>query len=105
DTFLILDNVGTDKITGTFANLPEGKKFYSNGVEYQITYVSGDGNDVRLTVTSLERQVVNFGATQRSRVARIDLHDAAGIDVALLNAPGGVVLTRTGSGLATVVQS
>ena len=36
-------------ITGTFAGLPEGAKFTSNGRTYRITYQGGDGNDVVVT--------------------------------------------------------
>jgi len=105
DTFLIVDNDGTDAVAGTFAGLPQGSKFYSKGVEYQIDYASGSGNDVRVTVTSLESVIVNTGAAQRSRLTSIELHFATAFDAALLAAPGGAVLTRTGGGPAVTVQT
>jgi autotransporter-associated beta strand protein len=56
DTFTIIDNDGTDAITGTFAGLPEGATFSvtnpnsGNTFGMQITYTGGtDGNDVVLT--------------------------------------------------------
>ncbi|HEY2798262.1 MAG TPA: hypothetical protein VGK26_10270 [Thermoanaerobaculia bacterium] len=48
DAFTIISN-GGGVVTGTFAGLPEGATFTSNGRTYQITYVGGDGNDVVVT--------------------------------------------------------
>lgn len=48
--FTIVRNDGTDAVTGTFWMLPEGAIFTSDGVDFQISYVGGDGNDVTLTV-------------------------------------------------------
>ena len=54
DSFLVLDNDGTDAIEGEFAGLPEGAIFDAvcdtEIVPFQITYIGGDGNDVVLTV-------------------------------------------------------
>ncbi len=52
-TYTIITNDGTDAITGTFLNLPEGATFDSGGYVYQITYKGGDGNDVVLTVKTV----------------------------------------------------
>jgi hypothetical protein len=53
DSFTIVNNDGTDAITGTFNGLPEGKVFtIPSGTQagtYQITCQGGDGNDVVLT--------------------------------------------------------
>lgn len=56
DTFTIIDNDGTDAVTGSFSN-PDGGGAWLEGVEanagavtYSISYVGGDGNDVVLTV-------------------------------------------------------
>ena len=48
--FTIVDNDGTDAVTGTFTSLPEGAMFTSGGVDFQISYVGGTGNDITLTV-------------------------------------------------------
>src|ERR1051325_10878324 len=47
-TVLVIDNDGSDAVNGTFANLPEGGKFYLFGT-YGISYHGGDGNDVVIT--------------------------------------------------------
>lgn len=53
ETFTILNNDGSDPVTGTFAGLPEGAVFNAGGYGFQISYVGGDGNDVVLTALSL----------------------------------------------------
>lgn len=50
NTFEIITNTGGNPINGTFANAPEGSVL--NGfcdVQFRITYIGGDGNDVVLT--------------------------------------------------------
>ncbi|MBL8814898.1 MAG: hypothetical protein JNL58_02625 [Planctomyces sp.] len=44
--FRILDNQSELPVTGTFNGLPEGAVFNVSGVDLQITYVGGDGNDI-----------------------------------------------------------
>lgn len=53
-TFLVLANDGTDPIVGTFAGLPEGNTTNFGLAQFQISYAGGDGNDVALTVTSVQ---------------------------------------------------
>lgn len=48
--FVIVDNDGSDAVTGTFRDAPEGSTINIDGVEFSISYVGGDGNDVELTV-------------------------------------------------------
>jgi hypothetical protein len=45
----LIDNDGTDPVSGTFANMPEGFGFYQSYISLQISYHGGDGNDVTLT--------------------------------------------------------
>ena len=50
--FTIIDNQGnaSTPVNGTFQGLAEGAVFVQNGVQFRISYVGGDGNDVTLTV-------------------------------------------------------
>jgi hypothetical protein len=48
-TFVIIINDGTDPVSGTFANLPEGATARIGGKPFTISYRGGDGNDVVLT--------------------------------------------------------
>ncbi len=48
DSFVIVNNDGSDAILGTFSGLAEGAILTVNGVNKRITYIGGDGNDVVL---------------------------------------------------------
>lgn len=49
----LIDNDGNaDPVVGTFDGLAEGDSVTINGVDFTISYVGGDGNDVTLTETS-----------------------------------------------------
>jgi hypothetical protein len=49
-TFVIIDNDGSDAVSGVFAGLPEGTTFRVGETTLYISYVGGTGNDVVLTV-------------------------------------------------------
>jgi autotransporter-associated beta strand protein/YD repeat-containing protein len=49
DQIVLINNDGTDAVTGTFNNLPEGSAVVVNGVTYVLSYHGGTGNDVVLT--------------------------------------------------------
>ncbi len=53
NTFIIVNNDGTDLVIGTFNGLPQGAtipNFLGSGLPASITYTGGTGNDVVLTV-------------------------------------------------------
>lgn len=53
-TYTIVNNDGSDAVTGTFVGLPEGASFTAgDGFVYRISYVGGSGNDVVLTVLTV----------------------------------------------------
>ena len=59
-SFTLVNNDGSDAITGTFTGLAEGAEFTFNGIPMQITYVGGtDSNDVVLRVYMPEIVVHN----------------------------------------------
>jgi hypothetical protein len=52
DTYLLVENAGTDAVSGTFARLPEGGSFGggpTGDVRFAVSYKAGDGNDVAMT--------------------------------------------------------
>ena len=53
NSYTIIQNDGSDPISGGFANLPEGATFIVQDAVFKITYKGGDGNDVVLTQSSL----------------------------------------------------
>ena len=48
--FTLISNTATTTISGTFANLSEGLIFSIGPNTYRVSYHSGDGNDLTLTV-------------------------------------------------------
>ncbi|MDB5352689.1 MAG: hypothetical protein JWN86_3936 [Planctomycetota bacterium] len=52
DKLVILNNDGSDAVTGTFAGLGEGATYTVGTKQFLITYVGGDGNDVELDFVS-----------------------------------------------------
>ncbi|MEO8148744.1 MAG: hypothetical protein ABI723_13960, partial [Bacteroidia bacterium] len=60
EIFIILDNDGTDAITGTFAGLPEGatiNNFLGSTKKAFISYIGGTGNDAVITVCNLTASI------------------------------------------------
>jgi fibronectin-binding autotransporter adhesin len=48
DQYTIINNDGSDAVTGSFTGLPQGKKLYIGQELFQISYTGGSGNDVVL---------------------------------------------------------
>ncbi len=48
-SFLLVNNTGTQPITGTFDGLPEGSILTVGKYTFKVSYVGGDGNDLVLT--------------------------------------------------------
>ncbi len=51
NTFVIVNNDGSDPVSGISSGLPEGSTFTVSGTTFSISYVGGTGNDVVLTVS------------------------------------------------------
>ena len=65
--FMLIQNDGNDPINGTFAGLPEGVTFKFGGRQWQITYHGGTGNDVVLTLLTLQLPLrVDYSAINRT---------------------------------------
>lgn len=56
--YRIIDNTGSQAVSGTFKDLPEGAKFFQSGVPWSITYNGGSGNDA--VVTALQPDLRPF---------------------------------------------
>jgi hypothetical protein len=61
DNFIIIDNDGSDAITGQFNGLAEGATFTLGVAHYTITYHGGDGNDVVLLAANDPPVLNGFG--------------------------------------------
>jgi autotransporter-associated beta strand protein len=103
----LIDNDGSDPVTGTFANLPQGATLLAGGQLFRISYTGGNGNDVVLTRTggpSVLSTQVNDGSAQRSRVTSVSVTFSAQVTFAgtIANA---FTLARTGGGAVTFAAS
>ena len=87
EAYTIIKNDGSDGVTGTFANLPEGATFTVGGNVFQVTYKGGDGNDVVLIVKSVP-------ATPDTGFGLIYSHPVIGLIGAFLIAGGLYGLSR-----------
>lgn len=52
-SYTIIENDGSDAVTGTFTGLAQNATFTASGVVYRINYSGGTGNDVVLSVVSV----------------------------------------------------
>jgi hypothetical protein len=114
-TFIIINNDGTDAITGTFNGLPEGaiiNNFLGTGKTASISYVGGTGNDVTITspssapiITAAAPLVRQQGAAAiNSVIATVsDPNQGAGsVTVTALNVPTGISITNIVNANGTV---
>lgn len=47
---IIINNDGDDAIQGTFTDLPEGALISQNDINFKVSYIGGDGNDLTLSI-------------------------------------------------------
>jgi hypothetical protein len=97
DSFTIIDNDGTDPVSGTFAGFPEGAAIFAGGFELQVTYAGGTGNDVVLTVVDAPIIVANTNNSGplSLRQAIMDANSTPGADVIAfyISGPGSHLIT------------
>lgn len=97
--FVIINNDGSDAITGTFQGLANGATVTVDGVTYTINYAGGDGNDVVLTVTGLTSSAAAAAAASAAKapdtgVFKINTYPALGILVTVLCSVGLGLIAR-----------
>ena len=109
DTFVIIDNDGTDPVVGTFAGLAEGARLTADGQPFQISYVGGTGNDVVLTRVEPEPPKalsvrIGDGSAQRSRVTSLTVTFDSQLTFAG-SVASAFALTRDSDGATVVITS
>ncbi|MGE7415087.1 Calx-beta domain-containing protein [Methylobacterium tarhaniae] len=62
----IINNDGTDAVSGTFAGLAQGATLTADGHAFQINYQGGDGNDVTLTSVAPSLSLSASGPTTKA---------------------------------------
>lgn len=69
NSFTIIDNDGSDAVTGTFAGLAEAATANVSGTPFRITYIGGTGNDVVLTqLTTTQRPLLKIAPANVTNV-------------------------------------
>jgi autotransporter-associated beta strand protein len=91
NSFTVINNDGTDPVTGTFAGLAEGATVTVGGHAFTVSYKGGDGNDVVLTATN--QQAVTVTLTSDPNPSR----KGQAVTLAAAVAPAGGTGTPTGT--------
>jgi len=59
-TFKVIQNDGTDAVSGTFSGVAEGGLYKTGGMEFNVTYAGGTGNDVNIQLPLSRHAVADF---------------------------------------------
>jgi autotransporter-associated beta strand protein len=89
--FTIINNDGTDPISGIFTGYPEGATFQQSGYAVSISYVGGTGNDVVLTLTSIPGAAVSSTVTAGDGSHGIDPNGCNNFSLVVTNQIGAVM--------------
>ncbi|HEV3483899.1 MAG TPA: Ig-like domain-containing protein, partial [Vicinamibacterales bacterium] len=97
DAFLIINNDGTDPVSGTFDSLPEGATVFGQGnFDYRISYVGGSGNDVVLTAVAVSTTTTVTSSPNPAPIGHTVTFTATVTPVAGNTTPTGTVTFRDG---------
>jgi autotransporter-associated beta strand protein len=99
--FTILDNNGTDAVTGAFDSLANGAVTNVNGIPMRISYSGLTGNDVTLTVTNLPVRGSTASVVTGNGDGRIDPNECNQLFLRVTNATG-VALTNVQGALSSI---
>lgn len=77
--FTIIDNTGTDPVSGTFKNLPEMSLISIAGHDFRITYKGGTGNDIKLVDDRTQPLVITSPETAITLVGKPYSYTITGI--------------------------
>jgi hypothetical protein len=106
-TFILINNDGSDAVSGTFAGLPQNAQFSRLGMRWQINYAGGDGNDPAVTVVALLPPAftsflvqAGTGPLAGKDVVDIDFTGVAGVQYDLEASPDMINWTLRQTGVA-----
>jgi autotransporter-associated beta strand protein len=83
--FVIINNDGTDPITGTFNGLTNGSTLSVGGFKYSVNYAGGTGNDVVLTLTDVPAGQAGSSVLSGNGNAAIDPNECASLNLVISN--------------------
>jgi acetyl esterase/lipase len=105
DTFIVIDNDGTDPISGLFNTpcfgcagtpIPEGSTITNGGYSFRISYHGGDGNDVAVTaIATTTTSVVTAPSTTyygQGTTATATVNTSSGTATGSVTFTGGAVV-------------
>ncbi|MDR3378239.1 MAG: autotransporter-associated beta strand repeat-containing protein [Verrucomicrobiae bacterium] len=101
--FTIINNDGTDPISGIFLGYPEGTTFVQNGYAVKISYVGGTGNDVVLTLATIPGAVSGSTVTAGDGSHAIDPNGCNNLSLAITNT-SGAPMTGVAATLSTTTE-
>jgi len=105
-SFTLIDNTGTNPISGTFAGLPEGSLFANNKQLFRISYAGGTGNDVVITAVESPTITSPNTATFTINTAGSFTVTTTGIPIPVITEtgalPAGLMFTDNGNGTAMI---
>ena len=107
DSFTIIDNQGTNPVTGIFNGLAEGAMFTSGDITYSITYQGGSGNDIVMSTlyTTFVVTTVNDNGVGSLRQALVGANSNVGLDrIAFSIAGTGTQTIKPESGLPPITS-
>ncbi len=103
EVFTIVDNDGTDVLTGAFDNLPNGAVTNVNGVQMLINYIDLTGNDITLTVTNLPARPSTATVVTGNGDGHIDPNECNQLFLRITD-PAGTVLTNVQGALSSTTS-
>lgn len=77
--YTLIDNKGTNAITGTFKDLPELALLNVGGYDFRITYKGGDGNDLQLLDDSTLPVVISSSLAETTLIGKSFSYTITGI--------------------------
>ena len=92
--FTLIDNQGSNPVSGTFAGNPEGHVFQYAGADWRLSYVGGDGNDVTLTYLGVPTTIGLTSQATPASYGQVSLVATVGYSGAV---PTGTVTFKEGS--------
>lgn len=96
-TYLLVENTGTQPVTGTFLNQAEGSTLTVGNTVLRISYLGGTGNDVTLTVVSntLPNLVVSNAQNVQGSYNNLTISGPTTGGAGLATLTGGLIVAGT----------
>ena len=76
--FTLINNQGSQPVTGTFNGLPNGSIISNNGANFRMSYTGGDGNDVTLTYLGVPTTIAISSDSSSATFGQTVLHGTVG---------------------------